>query len=52
MNVSITVNDSGGRSEQGTGDRQQAGKQLGRLIEARVLEVITDQKRPGGLLYA
>lgn len=49
VNVSITVNE-GQRSEQGTGDGR--GRELARAIEAKVVEVISNQKRPGGLLYS
>lgn len=50
-NVSITVNiDNNGAAQSDVETQADQGKQLGQLIQSKVLEVISREKRVGGLL--
>lgn len=48
--VNITVNQSGGEDQNSNGTNQDA-KALANRIKSVVVQVIADEKRPGGLLY-
>lgn len=49
-NVSITINiDQNGNAESDTQEQAQNGKQLGKMIESKVLEVLATQRRAGGM---
>lgn len=51
--ISITVNEASGASEQASsGDTNAAWTQFAGRIKAMIIEQITTEKRPGGLLYA
>lgn len=50
-NVTITVNiDKNGNAESSVEQQAQQGKQLGNLIQAKVLEVLFRERRAGGML--
>ncbi|WP_161494255.1 MULTISPECIES: hypothetical protein [Glaesserella] len=49
--VTVTVNiDKNGNAESSVEQQAQQGKQLGNLIQAKVLEVLSRERRAGGML--
>ncbi|NMW23135.1 hypothetical protein HFP05_01600, partial [Rhodanobacter denitrificans] len=53
VNITTVVNvDSNGNSKATTsGDNSEAGRQLGKMIETKVRDVMTSESRPGGALW-
>lgn len=52
VNLSMNINiDNSGKSEESNNKGAEQGKELGLMIKGAVMAVITEQKRPGGILY-
>lgn len=52
VNLSMNINiDNSGKSEESNSKGAEQGKELGLMIKGAVMAVITEQKRPGGILY-
>lgn len=55
ITISVTINNEGGteskKEEENGQDSENTGKMLSDRIEAKVVEVLLQEKRPGGILY-
>lgn len=51
VNITVNIDANGNAESKTTGSADQAGRQLGAMIDARVKEVLVQQSRPGGLIH-
>ena len=51
ISVTVQLQSDGSSSEQTQADSAAQGRQLGQMITAKVKEVLTQESRPGGLVY-